>query len=464
MKVERIPVQAIAVPDGHREINPAAVDNLVASMGRSDVGLLNPILVRVFTGSNEMRLVAGRHRLEAAKRLGWDFINAFYLNVGDAEARMRTIAENLHRSELTALERSEQIEEWRVLCEQNPNAQVGHSGGKPQRGVSQTAKDLGVSRQEVERAEKIAKITPAAKEAAKEAGIDDNQSKLLKVAAAEPEKQVEAVKQAAKRSARKTAEQPDTPVDDPTASAEARKATFAALDTEAPVAAETETDTDTDTVTEAPVAAETETDVESEIDPGNIRSAFLLRADQALTFAVYSGPVDKEIAEAARATAVAWAKLSGEMLSTISREPEAPTDSVGNGGASEGPTLGDAVADAFSELEDLASECRQVVDNASASEGLSQTSRTQTLDDTANTLESLISPDVAAELAEIGVTPPKHRKLRSRRDRRDAALATIAACMDALDAVDDQGARDLRVELEDASSQAEMCEFPGMYG
>jgi len=31
---------------------------------------------------------------------------------------MREITENLHRSELTALERSEQIEEWRVLCEQ----------------------------------------------------------------------------------------------------------------------------------------------------------------------------------------------------------------------------------------------------------------------------------------------------------------------------------------------------------
>src|SRR5262249_42930637 len=163
MKVERVVVQAIAVPPGHREVDPAVVDSLAESMSQCR-GLLNPILVRVFNGSNEIRLIAGRHRLEAAKRLRWDFINAFCFRVDDAEARMRTIAENLHRSELTALERASQIEEWRTLCEQNPSAQVGHSGGSPQRGVSQTARELGVSRQEVERAEKIAAITPEAKE------------------------------------------------------------------------------------------------------------------------------------------------------------------------------------------------------------------------------------------------------------------------------------------------------------
>src|SRR5262249_56856518 len=90
-------------------------------------------------------------------------------------------------------------------------------GGKQpkEHGNRQTARELGIDEAEVRRAEKIASITPAAKDAAKEAGIDDNQSKLLKVAAAEPEKQVEAVKQAAKKSARKNAKQPDAPVDDP---------------------------------------------------------------------------------------------------------------------------------------------------------------------------------------------------------------------------------------------------------
>jgi ParB family chromosome partitioning protein len=201
MKIERVLVQAITVSVGHRKVDPAIVDSLAESIGR--LGLLSPILVRVFKEEDEMvHLIAGRHRLEAAKRLGWNLIDAFCFTGDDAEARMREIAENLHRSELTVLERSEQIEEWRVLAEEADKGkpQVGvNLGGRPSRGKKTTATELGVSEQAVERAEKIASITPAAKDAAKEAGIDDNQSKLLKVAAAEPEKQVEAVKEAAKK-------------------------------------------------------------------------------------------------------------------------------------------------------------------------------------------------------------------------------------------------------------------------
>jgi hypothetical protein len=47
-----------------------------------------------------------------------------------------------------------------------------------------------VTKEEVSRARNIASITPEAKEAAIEAGISDNQSKLLEVAKEKPEKQV----------------------------------------------------------------------------------------------------------------------------------------------------------------------------------------------------------------------------------------------------------------------------------
>jgi hypothetical protein len=49
--------------------------------------------------------------------------------------------------------------------------------------------------------------------------------------------------------------------------------------------------------------------IENEIEPDNYRIAFLLRADQALQFAVYSGPVDREVADAARAVERAWGQL-----------------------------------------------------------------------------------------------------------------------------------------------------------
>jgi len=51
---------------------------------------------------------------------------------------------------------------------------------------------------------------------------------------------------------------------------------------------------------------------EDDIEPAHYRSSLFIRADQAIRFAVYSGPVDKEILEAIRAVASAWMKLADE--------------------------------------------------------------------------------------------------------------------------------------------------------
>ena len=60
----KIPIDEIKVRPGRREVKPEAVEELAKSM--VDVGLVNPITVDV-----DHRLVAGLHRLEAAKLLGW---------------------------------------------------------------------------------------------------------------------------------------------------------------------------------------------------------------------------------------------------------------------------------------------------------------------------------------------------------------------------------------------------------
>ena len=55
---------------------------------------------------------SGHHRLEAAKSLGWESLHGIIIE-GDATAgRLAEIAENLHRAELTALERAEHVSEW----------------------------------------------------------------------------------------------------------------------------------------------------------------------------------------------------------------------------------------------------------------------------------------------------------------------------------------------------------------
>jgi ParB family chromosome partitioning protein len=184
-------IDDIAIPSGRREINQAAVKRLADSIDQ--IGLRHPITVRRF--ADKYTLVAGLHRIEAHKKLGLEHIPACIVSMSKAEARMWEIAENLHREDLTKLERAEQIEEWRKLAAQL--VQQDQHGGHNTRGQTATAEALGVSHTEVQRAEKIAHITDEAKEAAVEAGIDDNQSKLLEVAREAPERQVAKVRELA---------------------------------------------------------------------------------------------------------------------------------------------------------------------------------------------------------------------------------------------------------------------------
>jgi hypothetical protein len=60
-------------------------------------------------------------------------------------------------------------------------------------GVKAAARELGVAPVEVRNARAIANLTPEAKQAAHDAGLDDNQSALLKIASYADEDQVSAV-------------------------------------------------------------------------------------------------------------------------------------------------------------------------------------------------------------------------------------------------------------------------------
>ena len=109
-------------------------------------------------------------------------------------------AENLDRADLTVLERAEAVAQ-RAKDEAKKAAQDAHPGGRqPQdKGVSKAAKAIGVSREDVRRSKTVAAISSAAKEAAKDAGLADNEAALLKVAKEQtPEAQVRKVRDLAK--------------------------------------------------------------------------------------------------------------------------------------------------------------------------------------------------------------------------------------------------------------------------
>lgn len=204
-KISREPVEAIEVCDRMRDrCDDDTVIRLMDSIQR--IGLQTPISVR-WVGDNLM-LVAGRHRLEAVRRLGWDTVDCTMLTGTDDEARMWEIAENLHRADLTALERDEHIAEWVRLADSKPG-QLGpvlNVGGRGKEGgINAAARELGIAETTAKRATKVAGLTPEAKAAARETGLDKNQSALLKAAKEDGEEQAAKIRELAEQRDREKA-------------------------------------------------------------------------------------------------------------------------------------------------------------------------------------------------------------------------------------------------------------------
>lgn len=181
-------IDDIDVLEGRREVVAATVKRLADSI--EQIGMRHPITVR--RKGDRYSLVAGRHRLEACKKLGREHVPAVIVSMTNAEARKWEIAENLHRAELTKLERDEQIAEWIRLTDEEKPAQLAPvSGGRGNEGgINAASRELGIERTEAQRAVKVASITDEAKDAAREAGLDNNRSALLQVAKEAPERQV----------------------------------------------------------------------------------------------------------------------------------------------------------------------------------------------------------------------------------------------------------------------------------
>jgi ParB-like chromosome segregation protein Spo0J len=194
-ELKSVQIDRIAILTG-RDLQPEVVRDIASSIDL--IGLQLPVSV-VDDGDEHFRVISGRHRLAAVRSLGRVEIDAMvYRGLSDTDVRLAEIVENLHRAELTQLQRAEQIADYRRLATEKRvgvSGQLGQKpqGGRPAGGDSEAARELGLNRKEVNRAGKIADINPAAKIAAKQAGLDDNQSALLEVATAPHDKQADVV-------------------------------------------------------------------------------------------------------------------------------------------------------------------------------------------------------------------------------------------------------------------------------
>ncbi len=103
-----VPLDLIDVPKRWRRVNKAAIDEIAESV-KVD-GLLQPIAVRPI--NDRFRLVFGRHRLEAFRKLERADIAAIIMEIDDIAEASATDAENLFRSQLAPAERLVALKRW----------------------------------------------------------------------------------------------------------------------------------------------------------------------------------------------------------------------------------------------------------------------------------------------------------------------------------------------------------------
>ena len=106
----KIKISDIRVNPGRREAAAEPVAELAKSIAA--VGLLNPI-----TLTGNYTLVAGLHRLEAAKQLGWTEIECTVIGMSGLQAELAEIDENIVRTRLTRQELGEQFLRRKELYE-----------------------------------------------------------------------------------------------------------------------------------------------------------------------------------------------------------------------------------------------------------------------------------------------------------------------------------------------------------
>ena len=111
MNTQRVPLNLLRASAQPRPLQTTDVDKLAASI--REVGLIQPVTVRSVSAMHNglvqrvFQIVAGHHRVAAARALGWTEIDAIVVQAeGHLEAELIEIDENLCRSELSVAQRA----------------------------------------------------------------------------------------------------------------------------------------------------------------------------------------------------------------------------------------------------------------------------------------------------------------------------------------------------------------------
>ena len=191
-------ISEIKINPGRRDTQQRNVEELARSIAA--VGLMNPVTV-----TQDNTLIAGLHRLEAAKLLGWTEIECTVSDADGLQAELAEIDENFVRAGLSHRELGDLLLRRKELYEAiHPETRQGMRNGQTSKNENSslletksfsqdTAEKLGVSKRTVEQLVQTARdLTPEAKKAIRDAGDKITKGDALKISRLPPDQQAEA--------------------------------------------------------------------------------------------------------------------------------------------------------------------------------------------------------------------------------------------------------------------------------
>ena len=186
----KIGIEEIKVQQRKRKLDNCKVQELAESF--ANIGQLQPITVAKYDGM--YKLVAGLHRLEAAKRIGWQTIEASIFEGDDIAAELAEIDENLMRNDLTVLEQGEHLLRRKELIGRNVGRYPVFNGDtvSPLKTTEEIAEAIGLTERSSQRRMQAAReITEDVKDIIRETEIANSTTQLLELARLAPDEQVE---------------------------------------------------------------------------------------------------------------------------------------------------------------------------------------------------------------------------------------------------------------------------------
>jgi len=157
----KVKISNIKINPGRRDTQQRNVEELARSIAA--VGLMNPITV-----TQDNTLIAGLHRLEAVKLLGWTEIECNIIGMSGLQAELAEIDENIVRTRLNRQELCEQLLRRKEIYETlHPETRHGMRNGQTAKNANlatletksfaeDTAEKTGMSKRAVSRLLQIA--------------------------------------------------------------------------------------------------------------------------------------------------------------------------------------------------------------------------------------------------------------------------------------------------------------------